>query len=75
MIAEPAETDTIRVHSYGHVLRVFEVEMLCHLKDWPALKNTVGVRCMVPLHNLVDDIRHPFYIGSCAVRFIKCDDF
>ncbi|KZT68843.1 hypothetical protein DAEQUDRAFT_711357 [Daedalea quercina L-15889] len=29
--------DIVRSQSYVHVLRVFEVEMLCHLRDWEQL--------------------------------------
>ena len=42
-IADPTEVDIVRVQSYCHVLRVFEVEILCIQKDWPGLKNTVDV--------------------------------
>jgi hypothetical protein len=39
-----AEQDVSRVQSFVHVLRIFETEMLCHLKDWDTLKQTIAVR-------------------------------
>ncbi|EPQ61285.1 hypothetical protein GLOTRDRAFT_31559, partial [Gloeophyllum trabeum ATCC 11539] len=36
------QEDIPRVRSFLHVLRVFQVEMLCHLKDWCTLLETVG---------------------------------
>jgi hypothetical protein len=39
-----AEEDVKRVQSFVHVLRIFETEMICHLKDWDAMKHTIAVR-------------------------------
>ena len=39
-----AEEDVSRVRSFVHVLRIFETEMICHLKDWDAMKHTIAVR-------------------------------
>lgn len=36
------DEDISRVRSYLHVLRVFETEMLCQLKDWKAVMQTVA---------------------------------
>ncbi|TFK48044.1 hypothetical protein OE88DRAFT_1810744 [Heliocybe sulcata] len=36
------DDDVVRVRSFLHVLRVFEVEILCHLKDWSRLLDAVG---------------------------------
>lgn len=70
-ISDPTEADIIRVHSYGHVLRVFEVEMLCVQKDWPGLKSTIDVSRIIPLYNYIEDRRHSFYIGNSTVRWIR----
>ncbi|KIM81848.1 hypothetical protein PILCRDRAFT_8503 [Piloderma croceum F 1598] len=37
-----AEEDVSRVRSFVHVLRIFETEMICHLKDWDAMKHTIA---------------------------------
>ena len=50
-IADSTEADITRVHSYCHVLRVFEVEMLCVQRDWPGLRRAVDVRRIITLHN------------------------
>jgi len=36
------DDDVLRVRSFLHVLRLFEVEILCHLKDWNHLLDVVG---------------------------------
>lgn len=47
--------DDSRVQSFVHVLRIFETEMLCHLKDWNAMKQTIAVS---PLHLLIHCFHH-----------------
>jgi hypothetical protein len=47
--------DVSRVQSFVHVLRVFETEMLCHLKDWNAMKQTVAVS---PPHLFIHYLHH-----------------
>lgn len=39
--------DLSRAQSFIHVLRIFETEMLCHLKDWNSLKQTITVRVLL----------------------------
>ena len=51
-ITDPTEADAARARSYCHVLRVFEVEVLCAQRDWLGLRSAVDVRRIIPLYNL-----------------------
>jgi hypothetical protein len=39
-----ADDDISHVQSFVHVLRIFETEILCHLKDWNAINQIIVVR-------------------------------
>jgi hypothetical protein len=39
----PDESDIVRVNYFVHTLRVFQAEMLVHLKDWEGLQTVIGV--------------------------------
>lgn len=42
-----ADDDVSRVLSFVHVLRTFEIEFLCLLKDWDTITQTIAVRCRI----------------------------
>ena len=41
-----AEADVERVRSFLHVLRVFEVEVLCLVRDWTRVSAVIEVSVM-----------------------------
>lgn len=50
------DDDILRAKSFLHVLRVFETEVLCQLKQWKPLLNTIGVSNCLPFDSLTDDV-------------------
>lgn len=67
--------DMSRAQSFLHVLRIFETEMLCHLKDWNSLKQTITVRYYCTIAKPSQLFIHTISSGSSSVRCLSHHDF